>query len=63
MKANFGILPPLDHPPRDKRARAALYVERAQRDLDDFRSTISDLGLQGTNMAGQFPIGNQQASI
>jgi methylenetetrahydrofolate--tRNA-(uracil-5-)-methyltransferase len=63
MKANFGILPPLDHPPRDKRARAALYVERAQRDLDDFRSTIGDLGLQGANTAGQFLIGNQKASI
>ena len=34
MKANFGILPPLDNAPRDKRARAALYVERAQRELN-----------------------------
>lgn len=33
MKANFGILPPLEHPPRDKRARAQAYAERAQRDL------------------------------
>jgi len=41
MKANFGILPPLEgelgrRPPRDKRARAALYVARAQADLDAF---------------------------
>jgi len=33
MKANFGILPPLENPPRDKRQRAALYVERAQADF------------------------------
>jgi methylenetetrahydrofolate--tRNA-(uracil-5-)-methyltransferase len=41
MKANFGILPPLENPPRDKRARAALYAERA---LSDLRSSISDFG-------------------
>ncbi|MCS7055996.1 MAG: methylenetetrahydrofolate--tRNA-(uracil(54)-C(5))-methyltransferase (FADH(2)-oxidizing) TrmFO [Thermoflexales bacterium] len=33
MKANFGILPPLEQPPRDKRLRGAAYAERAQRDL------------------------------
>jgi methylenetetrahydrofolate--tRNA-(uracil-5-)-methyltransferase len=45
MKANFGILPPLDHPPRDKRARANQYVERAQSDLEDFGFSILDFGL------------------
>lgn len=40
MKANFGILPPLDPatgsgPPRDKRLRGAAYAERAQSDLHD----------------------------
>jgi len=30
MKANFGILPPLENPPRDKWKRAELYVERAR---------------------------------
>ena len=33
MKANFGILPALDNPPRDKRARAMQYAERALRDF------------------------------
>jgi NAD(FAD)-utilizing enzyme possibly involved in translation len=33
MKANYGILPPLDDPPRGKRERAAAYSERALRDL------------------------------
>lgn len=39
MKANFGILPPLEDEAaglRDKRARAARYVARAQADLDAF---------------------------
>jgi methylenetetrahydrofolate--tRNA-(uracil-5-)-methyltransferase len=36
MKANFGILPALDNPPRDKRRRAKLYSERAQSDLADY---------------------------
>jgi methylenetetrahydrofolate--tRNA-(uracil-5-)-methyltransferase len=35
MKANFGILPPLENPPRDKRARAVACSERAQRDLQE----------------------------
>ncbi len=35
MKANFGILPPLTHPPRDKRLRGAAYAERARRDLQE----------------------------
>lgn len=33
MKANYGILPPLENPPRGKRERAAAYSERALRDL------------------------------
>jgi methylenetetrahydrofolate--tRNA-(uracil-5-)-methyltransferase len=33
MKANFGILPKLDNPPKDKQKRMALYSERAQNDL------------------------------
>lgn len=35
MKANFGILPPLAHPPRDKRRRNLAYAERALCDLRD----------------------------
>lgn len=33
MKANYGILPPLENPPRGKRERAAAYSERALADL------------------------------
>jgi methylenetetrahydrofolate--tRNA-(uracil-5-)-methyltransferase len=36
MKANFGILPPLGRAPRDKRARAVLYADRARKHLDAF---------------------------
>jgi methylenetetrahydrofolate--tRNA-(uracil-5-)-methyltransferase len=34
MKANFGLLPELDAPPRDKRKRHAAFAERALADLD-----------------------------
>jgi methylenetetrahydrofolate--tRNA-(uracil-5-)-methyltransferase len=40
MKANFGILPELSTPVRDKRARYAAYVERA---LVDMRGSIAAL--------------------
>ncbi len=36
MKANFGILPPLEKPPRNKRERKRAYAERALRDLEAF---------------------------
>ena len=39
MKANFGIMPALDNPPRDKRERSTLYAQRAQADLEVFRAT------------------------
>ncbi|MDW8053698.1 MAG: FADH(2)-oxidizing methylenetetrahydrofolate--tRNA-(uracil(54)-C(5))-methyltransferase TrmFO [Anaerolineae bacterium] len=42
MKANFGILPPLAQPPRDKHARGLAYAERALRDL---RPVLVELGL------------------
>ena len=42
MKANFGILPPLAQPPRDKRLRGAAYAERA---LDDLRAAIEAQGI------------------
>jgi methylenetetrahydrofolate--tRNA-(uracil-5-)-methyltransferase len=35
MKANFGILPPLENPSRDKKLRGAQYAERAQRDFKE----------------------------
>ena len=42
MKANFGILPPLDEDkrPKNKRQRAAAYAQRALVDLDAFLSTL-----------------------
>ena len=33
MKANFGIMPALENPSKDKRKRAEAYSERAQQDL------------------------------
>jgi methylenetetrahydrofolate--tRNA-(uracil-5-)-methyltransferase len=36
MKANFGLMPPLDDPPRGKRGRAAHYAARAMRELESF---------------------------
>lgn len=45
MKANFGILPPLAQPPRDKRLRGAAYAERALRDL---QSVLDALGIAPT---------------
>ncbi len=36
MKANFGILPPLEQKAMDKRARAALHAELALRELNGF---------------------------
>ena len=41
MKANFGILPPLDDPPRGKRDRKRAYAERAAQDLETFLSTTA----------------------
>jgi methylenetetrahydrofolate--tRNA-(uracil-5-)-methyltransferase len=36
MKANFGIMPPLDNPPKGKRERAVDYAARALADLDAY---------------------------
>lgn len=36
MKANFGIMPPLDDAPRGKRDRASEYAKRALLDLDNY---------------------------
>jgi methylenetetrahydrofolate--tRNA-(uracil-5-)-methyltransferase len=43
MKSNFGILPELDAPPRDKRQRAAAYVARG---LHDLRALMEGHGLE-----------------
>ncbi|HYO89724.1 MAG TPA: methylenetetrahydrofolate--tRNA-(uracil(54)-C(5))-methyltransferase (FADH(2)-oxidizing) TrmFO, partial [Candidatus Limnocylindrales bacterium] len=49
MKSNFGIMPELDEPPRDKRLRAVAYVERGQNDLRALMDTneIKPLSLDG----------------
>ncbi len=41
MKANFGILPALENPSRDKRARAMQYAERA---MHDFQHAVETQG-------------------
>lgn len=40
MKANFGLLPPLDPPIRSKQERYAAYARRALADLEAFLSTL-----------------------
>jgi methylenetetrahydrofolate--tRNA-(uracil-5-)-methyltransferase len=40
MKANFGILPPLNGSERGKRQRAQAYVSRAMHDLEEYLATI-----------------------
>ena len=40
MNANFGLIEPLDDPPRDKSRRKELLAERALRDIDAFASAI-----------------------
>ncbi|GAB4553627.1 MAG: FADH(2)-oxidizing methylenetetrahydrofolate--tRNA-(uracil(54)-C(5))-methyltra nsferase TrmFO [Anaerolineae bacterium] len=40
MKANYGILPPLDNPPRGKRERAAAYSARALTDLEAYLASV-----------------------
>ena len=42
MKANFGIMPELDNPSRDKRQRAIAYSQRAQRSLSDTILNLED---------------------
>jgi methylenetetrahydrofolate--tRNA-(uracil-5-)-methyltransferase len=41
MKANYGILPPLESPPRGKRERAQAYSARALADLDAYLSAVA----------------------
>jgi methylenetetrahydrofolate--tRNA-(uracil-5-)-methyltransferase len=40
MKANFGLLPELDAPPRDKRLRHAALAARARADLEVVAETF-----------------------
>lgn len=46
MKANFGLLPPLENPPpRHKRARAVACAERSRQDLDAFLRNLDQADL------------------
>jgi methylenetetrahydrofolate--tRNA-(uracil-5-)-methyltransferase len=45
MKANFGLLPPLDPPVRKKRERYAAYARRALVDLERFAESTRVLGV------------------
>lgn len=38
MNSNFGILPPLDNPPRDKSERKQAYYDRGQKDILNYLS-------------------------
>ncbi len=50
MKAAFGLLPPLDQPPRDKRRRNAAYAERALKDLETFIQCAFDPSLSPVSL-------------
>jgi hypothetical protein len=52
MKANFGLMPPLDPPVRNKRKRYRAYAARA---LADLREQIGELASQqmGKSASGQ----------
>jgi methylenetetrahydrofolate--tRNA-(uracil-5-)-methyltransferase len=45
MKANFGILPELSQPVRDKRLRYGAYVERAVQDMQTSIASLNDVYL------------------
>ena len=47
MHVNFGVLPPLDPPIRNKRDRYAAYAARGERALSEYRSALEDAGLIG----------------
>lgn len=42
MKANFGLLPPLERPPRDRGERALAYARRALADLERFWAAVGE---------------------
>jgi methylenetetrahydrofolate--tRNA-(uracil-5-)-methyltransferase len=46
MKANFGLMPPLERKIRNKQARYQAYAERALRDLAAVTEQLPELHLQ-----------------
>ncbi|MBQ3329303.1 MAG: methylenetetrahydrofolate--tRNA-(uracil(54)-C(5))-methyltransferase (FADH(2)-oxidizing) TrmFO [Eggerthellaceae bacterium] len=47
MHVNFGVLPPLDPPIRNKRERYAAYAARGEEALAAYRSSLEQAGLMG----------------
>ena len=45
MHVNFGIMPPLDPPVKNKRVRYGAYAERGARFLDDYVRCLAAAGL------------------
>jgi len=50
MKANFGLLPPLERRVRNKRQRYKLYAERALSDLDAWLRSVGEMGSQPADL-------------
>ncbi|MFZ5646332.1 MAG: methylenetetrahydrofolate--tRNA-(uracil(54)-C(5))-methyltransferase (FADH(2)-oxidizing) TrmFO [Bacillota bacterium] len=42
MNITFGLFPPLDNPPRDRKLRNSLYSKRALEELEDFKKVFTD---------------------
>ncbi len=55
MKANFGILPPLEQPGRTKPARSLQYVQRGQADLEAW-AAANELPLRAGQPAEEKPL-------
>ncbi len=47
MHVNFGIMPPLDAPVRNKRKRYEAYAERGRLALEGYREDLCRAGLEG----------------
>ncbi len=55
MKANMGILPELEDPVRNKRARYAAYAARAEAAMTDYLQTMDFTALERSSMADYLP--------
>ena len=55
MKANFGIIPPLENPVKDKRVRYQRYAERALQDMHLSIESLNDNMLSQSVIAGLEP--------
>ncbi|MBN1565038.1 MAG: methylenetetrahydrofolate--tRNA-(uracil(54)-C(5))-methyltransferase (FADH(2)-oxidizing) TrmFO [Anaerolineae bacterium] len=62
MKANLGILPALDNPPRNKRERKQAYATRAARDLDVFLSNLPEILLKVSSAQNAISVYNEDTT-